>query len=56
MRGPRAGWLLFATAAIAATASDLLTKSWIFERLGMPGDQPALVLISGMLALRTNLN
>jgi len=56
MRGPRAGWLLFLTAAVVATASDLLTKSWIFERLGMPGDQPAIVLIPGMLALRTNLN
>ena len=56
MRGPTAGWLLFATAAVVATASDLLSKSWIFERLGMPGDQPAIVLIPGMLALRTNLN
>jgi signal peptidase II len=56
MRNPLIGWLLFATAAAVATASDLLTKEWIFERLGMPGDQPAIMLINGMLALRTNLN
>jgi signal peptidase II len=56
VRSPHLGWLLFTVAAVVATASDLLSKSWIFERLGMPGDQPAIVMIDGMLALRTNLN
>ncbi len=56
MRNPRVGCLLFGSAAAISTASDLLTKSWIFQQLGMPGDQPAIVLISGMLSLRTNLN
>lgn len=56
MRGPLAGWLLFATAAVAATASDLLSKEWIFQELGMPGDRPAIVVIPEMLSLRTNLN
>jgi len=48
--------LLFAAAAVVATASDLLSKEWIFEKLGMPGDQPAIRLIPEMLSLRTNLN
>lgn len=56
MRGPLAGWLLFATAAVVATASDLLSKEWIFKELGMPGDRPAIVVIPEMLSLRTNLN
>lgn len=56
MRGPLAGWLLFATAAVAATASDLLSKEWIFQELGMPGDRPAIVVIPEVLSLRTNLN
>lgn len=56
MRGTIPCWLLFSTAAVVATASDLLSKEWIFQRLGMPGDQPPIILISGMLALRTNLN
>ena len=56
MRGPLAGWLLFAAAAVLATASDLLSKEWIFQELGMPGDQPAIVLLPEMLSLRTNLN
>ena len=56
MRGTLSGWLLFSGMAVAATASDLLSKSWIFQRLGMPGDQPPIILIPDMLALRTNLN
>lgn len=56
MRGALAGWLLFATAAVMATASDLLSKEWVFQKLGMPGDQPAIVVLPEMLSLRTNLN
>ena len=56
MRRPRPGWLLFATSAIAAPTPALLTKSRIFERLAMPGDQPALARLPGLLTLRTNLH
>ncbi len=35
---------------------DLATKSVVFDRLGMPGEQPGIVLIPGMLSIETNLN
>jgi signal peptidase II len=37
-------------------AADLATKSWIFDRLGMPSAHPPIVLIPGIFSLTTSLN
>ena len=50
------GWMLFATLAVAAAASDLVSKSVAFARLGMPGSGLAAVLVPRTLVLETNLN
>jgi signal peptidase II len=53
---PGKGWPLFALVAVAAAAIDLVTKEAIFQRLGMPGLAPAIVLVPRVLVLETNLN
>lgn len=50
------GWLLFAGIAALAAVADLGSKSVIFNRLGMPGERPGIVLVPRMLILETNLN
>ena len=50
------GWFTFVAIAVVAAFADLATKSSIFARLGMPGEQPGIVLVPGMLSLETNLN
>jgi signal peptidase II len=55
-RHSAAGWLLFSVSAVMATVADLWTKHWIFGRLGMPGVEPPITVVPGMLQLRTNLN
>ena len=50
------GWFTFVAIAIAAAAIDLVTKSWAFLSLGMPGEQPGIVLVPKILLLETNLN
>ncbi len=52
----RRGWMLFSGVALVAATVDLVTKSVVFGRLGMPGEQPGVVLIPGMLSIETNLN
>ncbi|MCA9101147.1 MAG: signal peptidase II [Planctomycetales bacterium] len=46
---------LFASIAAVGLIADLATKSWIFDRLGMPGGD-AIPLIDGVLSLETQLN
>ena len=48
--------LLFVAIAGCAAAIDLVTKWVIFQRLGMPGERPGIVLVPKILALETNLN
>jgi len=50
------GWFTFFAIAALAAIGDLTTKSAIFARLGMPGEQRGIVLVPGMLSLETNLN
>lgn len=50
------GWFTFSAIAISAAVVDLVTKSWIFARLGMPGQRPGIPLVPGILSLETNLN
>lgn len=47
---------MFLAIVVAAAAADLLSKQWIFARLGMPGESPALGIVPGILCLETNLN
>jgi signal peptidase II len=53
---PAKGWPMFLAIVVAAAAADLLSKQWIFARLGMPGESPALGIVPGILCLETNLN
>lgn len=53
---PARGWPLFLAIVVAAAAADLLSKRWAFTRLGMPGENPAIGLVPGILCLETNLN
>lgn len=53
---PAKGWPLFGVIAILAAAIDLVSKTWIFGRLGMPGENKPIELVSGILTLETNLN
>ena len=50
------GWMPFVAVAALAAAVDLVSKAWIFGRLGMPGSSPPIVLVPRFLALETNLN
>ncbi|NQW47812.1 MAG: signal peptidase II [Planctomycetes bacterium] len=50
------GWFIFVVIAVLAAAGDLITKSVIFDHLGMPGEQRGIVLVPNVLALETNLN
>ena len=50
------GWILFASLAAAAAASDLVSKAVAFAQLGMPGSGRAAVLVPRILVLETNLN
>ncbi|MFM8985089.1 MAG: signal peptidase II, partial [Planctomycetia bacterium] len=52
----RGGWLLFVLVTMAAVGSDLATKAWIFDRLGMPGTAAPIELVPRILRLQTNLN
>jgi len=56
MWNPLRGWPLFAWIAATAAMVDLVTKTAIFDRLGMPGIRRGIVLVPGMLSLETNLN
>lgn len=47
---------LFGALCFGGCLLDLFTKSWIFGRLGMPGDQPPWWIIPGAFCLETSLN
>jgi signal peptidase II len=53
---PRGRYLLFGALASAGCTADLATKSWIFARLGMPGQKPSIWLIDQVFGFTTNLN
>ncbi|MFM8413948.1 MAG: signal peptidase II [Planctomycetota bacterium] len=53
---PTTGWPLFLTVTAAAAGLDLVTKSAVFARLGMPGTGPRVVFIPDVFVLETNLN
>lgn len=46
---------LFMTIALVGLLADLVSKTWIFDRLGMPGRE-GITIIDGILSLETQLN
>jgi len=48
-------WILFFAIALTGCAADLATKSWIFDRLGMPGGR-TWWLWQDRIGLQTSLN
>ena len=54
---PANRYIVFFTLAIVGCAADLVTKSWVFDRIGPPGNQgPPIVLWPGVFSLTTSLN
>lgn len=53
---PTRRFVLFGALAAAGCTLDLLTKSWVFARLGMPGQQPTDWLLARVLGFTTSLN
>ena len=54
---PARRYLLFATIALTGCAADLLSKQWIFDKLGMPSrTSETLWLIDGVFGFTTSLN
>lgn len=54
--GVGAGKLLFGAVFLVAAATDLVSKEFVFARMGMPGVSPAVTVVPGMLWIETNLN
>ncbi|MEX0675735.1 MAG: signal peptidase II [Pirellulales bacterium] len=53
---PSGLYVLFGALAVAGCAADLVTKSWIFGRLGMPGRNQNIWLVDDIFGFTTNLN
>ncbi len=53
---PKSRYVVFLLVALAGLLTDLATKSWIFGRLGMPGEKRPIWIIDGVFAWETHLN
>jgi signal peptidase II len=53
---PLRSYLVFAFIAIPGFLIDLATKAWIFNRLGMPGNQPVWWIWQDIFGFQTSLN
>ena len=53
---PANRYVLFFSIVIAGICADLATKSWIFDRLGGPREQPVWWLWRDVFGLQTSLN
>jgi signal peptidase II len=53
---PANRWIVFLLIAVVGCAVDLLTKSWLFSWLGMPGEKPSYWLVDGILGFTISLN
>ena len=53
---PTSRYVLFFSIALVGCAVDLATKRWIFERLGMPGQNPSIWLWDQVFGFTTSLN
>jgi len=52
----RGAWVVFGLLVLLGTVADLGSKWWVFNRLGLPGQQPPWVLVPGVLSLETTYN
>lgn len=55
-RVPAGGWPLYLGLALVSAVVDLASKRVLFDRLGMPGERPAIQLLPGIFSFETNLN
>lgn len=55
-RGMISRFCVFVALAGLGFAADLATKAWIFDRLGMPGEQPVWWIVPNILGFQTSLN
>ena len=53
---PTSRYVTFLLIAVIGCAVDLGTKSWMFDRLGMPLEKPPWVIVDGYLNFTTSLN
>jgi signal peptidase II len=53
---PANRWIVFLLIAVVGCAVDLLTKSWLFSWLGMPGQKPSYWLVDEIFGFTTSLN
>jgi signal peptidase II len=53
---PPRRYVLFFSIAVAGCLIDLATKSYMFDRLGMPGEQPIWWVWESVLGFETSLN
>ncbi|MEC8557735.1 MAG: signal peptidase II [Planctomycetota bacterium] len=49
-------WLAFALIAVGGTAVDLLTKQWIFQWRGLPGQMPEWWIVEPYFGIETAVN
>lgn len=49
-------WLTFFAVAALGTATDLLTKQWVFDWRGLPGQMPPYWLIDSYVGIETAVN
>ena len=53
---PVSRWVLFFSLAVGGSAADLASKSWMFQRLGMPGEKPVWWMWTDIFGFQTSLN
>lgn len=49
-------WLVFSSAAVLGTSIDLLTKQWVFQWRGLPGQLPPWWLVEPYVGIETAVN
>ena len=53
---PASRYITFFSLAIAGCIADLATKEWVFDELGMPGENPAWWIWEDVFGFQTSLN
>jgi signal peptidase II len=53
---PISRWIAFIALAIFGTASDLLSKQWVFAWRGLPGENPPWWIWEGYIGIETAVN
>jgi len=53
---PASRYVVFFSLAVGGCLADLVTKSWMFQQLGMPHEQPVWWIIPRVFGFQTSLN